>query len=206
MDPPSAASLARDVDEAFPALVAALARPVYTVGLRLCGPDEAEDVTQETFVRAYKALGDYGPDRRRSLKVRPWVITIALNVARNRIRSDRDGSGKAKQVAIDGHSGETSAAHGGTGAPGGTTAAAGTAEPELAAENAELRTRLIAALRRLPLPAREAVVLRHIVGCSVAEVAEILDRPSGTVKAQVWRGLAALREDLAADRQIWEEQ
>ena len=187
MDLPSPSRLAADVDTAFPALVAALAQPVYTVGLRLCGPQEAEDVAQEAFVRAYKALQEYPPERRRALKVRPWVLTIALNVARNRLRAHANGQGEPLDatvvdaaVATDGRSWS----------------------PEVAAEHAELRTRLVTALRRLPLPAQEAVVLRHIIGCPVAEVAQILDRPPGTVKAQVWRALAALREDLEA----WEER
>ena len=201
MELPSAAALASDVDGAFPALVAALAQPVYTVGLRMCGPQDAEDVAQEAFVRAYRALQHYPPERRRVLQVRPWVLTIALNVARNRLRSN------CRDVPLDG----TDAAASGSAraaAPeaGGVDRETPSPGPEVAAERAELRARLITALRRLPIPAREAVVLRHIVGCPVAEVAEILGRPAGTVKAQVWRGLAALREDLEADRQLWEER
>ena len=191
MEPPSPSALASDVDAAFPALVAALAQPVYTVGLRLCGRQDAEDIAQEAFVRAYQALQDYPPDRRRALKLRPWVLTIALNVARNRLRSQVSG----REAVLDGST------------PVATRGTDGRVpSPEVVAEQAELRTRLLAALRRLPGPAREAVVLRHIVGCPVAEVAEILGRPPGTVKAQVWRALAALREDLGGDRQSWEER
>ena len=179
-----------DVDAVFPALFADLAGPVYTVGLRLCGRQEAEDVAQEAFVRAYRALRDYPADRRRSIRLRPWVLTIALNVARNRLRA------AARDVALDGaalHAAEREERP-------------ATAPPEVAAERAELRTRLARALGRLPAPAREAVVLRHVVGCPVAEVAEILGRPAGTVKAQVWRGLAALREDLEAEDRMWRDE
>jgi RNA polymerase sigma factor (sigma-70 family) len=174
-------ALATDVDGAFPALFSALAGPVYSVGLRLCGPGDAEDVAQETFARAYAALHRYPPDRRRTLEVRPWVLTIALNVARNRLRTDSRHATSREPRPIDG-----------------VDPAIG---PEAAAEQSDLRERLTVALHKLPLPAREAVVLRHVVGCSVAEAAAILERPAGTVKAQVWRGLAALREDLQLQEQ-----
>ena len=190
MEGPLAAALAADLDGAFPDLVAALARPVYSLGLRLCGPSDAEDVAQETFLRAYQALHEYPPDRRKAMQVRPWVLTIALNVARNRLR---DGG---RELPVDG----AALTHVTT--PNGADPLPG---PDAGAEQSELRRRLIGALWRLPLPAREAVVLRHVVGCPVAEVAAVLSRPAGTVKAQVWRGLAALREDLEADRQSWED-
>ena len=183
-----ATALATDLEAGFPALVAGLAGPVYSVALRLCGRDRAEDVAQETFTRAYRALQGYPAGRRRALQVRPWVLTIALNVARNELRSASRGpeeNGKAPADRLD---------------PG--------LGPEAAAERSELRERLAAALRQLPAASREAVVLRHVVGCRVTEVAAILDRPVGTVKAQVWRGLAALRQELESDGRgnPWEDR
>jgi RNA polymerase sigma factor (sigma-70 family) len=190
VDLPSTSILSSDVDAAFPVLVAAMAQPVYTLALRVCGRDEAEDIAQEAFVRAYKALLDYSPERRQTLEVRPWVLTIALNVARNRLRSG------GREVLLDATAMDATS----------TANDHAAASPEVAADGDDLRSRLITALRRLPPSSREAVVLRHVVGCPVAEVAEILGRPVGTVKAQVWRGLAALRRDLESDPVNWEER
>lgn len=167
-----AEALADDVDAAFPAFVAEHTDAVYTVALRLCGSAEAEDVSQDAFVRAFTALRRYDPEQVRTLSLRPWVLTIVLNVARNRLRSN----GRHPQTALeDGH-----------------------AQPSHA-DRTDLRATLAGALSLLPLPARQAVVLRHVVGCSVKETAAILDRPTGTVKAQVARGLALLRTHLEED-------
>ena len=82
------ALLARDLDGAFPDLVSALQDDVYSGALRLTrDPHAAEDVTQEAFVRAYRALGGYEPERIRSLRLRGWIWTIAANLCRNRARS-----------------------------------------------------------------------------------------------------------------------
>src|SRR5690606_22516524 len=72
--------LAADLDGAFPDLVDALASDVYSGLRRLAGADDAEDLTQETFIRAYRALGEYDAERIRNLRLRAWVWTIALNL------------------------------------------------------------------------------------------------------------------------------
>ena len=78
--------LAADLDAAFPDLVDALASDVYSGLRRLAGADEAQDLTQETFIRAYRALSQYEAERIRSLRLRGWVWTIALNLGRNHAR------------------------------------------------------------------------------------------------------------------------
>ena len=166
-----------DVRAGFPALMTALAGPVYSVALRMCGPEDAEDVTQEAFIKTFRALWDCPPERLRALNLRPWVLTIALNEARNHLRT------ASRRPRRSNH-------------PGPPDRADASPVPDAALEHAEVRAELAAALLRLPVAAREAVVLRHVVGCGVAEVAAILERPVGTVKAQVSRGLAALRVDL----------
>ncbi|MCA1690770.1 MAG: sigma-70 family RNA polymerase sigma factor [Actinobacteria bacterium] len=168
--------LADDPHGAFPGLMSGLAGPVYSLALRLCGREAAEDVTQEAFVRAYRALHDYEPERRRALQVRPWLLTIALNVARNHVRTEVRNPRGDNTGLVDRPDP----------APG----------PDAAAQRGDVQARLASALHRLPVPMREAVVLRHIAGCATAEAATILGRPVGTVKAQVSRGLAALRVDL----------
>ena len=166
-----AVALADDLDAAFPAFVNRFGRDVYSLALRLTGRPDAEDVAQDAFVRAYTALRGYEPKRVADLELRPWVITIALNVVRNRLR--------------------TNARH-----PTTPLADRHPASDHHSDRNSDQRMALATALATLPLPARQAVVLRHVLGCSTDETAAILDRPTGTVKAQVARSLAALRTQL----------
>ncbi len=156
--------LARDVDAAFPDLVSHLEGRLYT-GLRRLHGDAAEDLTQETFIRAYRALRTYDPERIRSLRLHGWVWTIALNLGRNHAR---DRARRPIPVPLDDRHGVT--------------------DPEPADVAAWDRR-----LRRLPAPQRTAVVLRHVAGLSYPEIAAATGRPEGTVKADVHRGLARLR-------------
>ena len=80
----------RRSDAAFPHLVRALIDGVYSGALRLTGSRaDAEDVAQEAFLRAYRALGTYEAARIRELRLREWVWAIAANLCRNRARSAR---------------------------------------------------------------------------------------------------------------------
>lgn len=164
--------LAADRDEAFPDLVRALQDGVYSGVLQFTrNRHDAEDVTQETLVRAYRALGSYGKDRVRDLQLRPWVWTIALNLCRNRARSAKrhpegrltdNGAGRSPDPA------------------------------EEAIANADLsiwRSRLTT----LTDPQRTAVVLHHVVGLPHAEIAESTGRTESTTRSDVRRGLARLR-------------
>jgi RNA polymerase sigma-70 factor (ECF subfamily) len=171
------AALADDLDGAFPRLVRALQDGVFAGVLRLTGSrSDAEEVTQEAFVRAYRALGGYSPDRIRDLHLREWVWTIALNLSRNRGRARRR------------HPEEPLEAWPATPDP-----APGPEQEALAGAEWE---RLARHLARLPWPVRAAVVLRHVSGLSYAEVAATLGRPIGTVKSDVHRGLQRLRQSL----------
>jgi RNA polymerase sigma-70 factor (ECF subfamily) len=81
-------ALAANLDAAFPAFVAAEMSRIYGVALRLTGrPADAEDLAQDTLVRAYRALASWDPDRIRELNVRPWLASIVVNLARNRARA-----------------------------------------------------------------------------------------------------------------------
>lgn len=172
-----AAALADDRDGAFPSLVRTLQDGIYSGTLRLTGDRAtAEEVTQEAFLRAYRALGAYPVERVRSLQVREWVWTIALNLCRNQAR--------ARQRRLeDPHGDQIAVADAGPG-------------PEQAALAAADRERLARHLARLPWAARAAVVLRHVVGLRYPEIAAALGRPLGTVKSDVHRGLRRLRLSL----------
>lgn len=163
--------LATDLDGAFPDLVDQMQHPLYSGLRRIHGP-EAEDLAQEAFIRAYRALQTYEPDRIRRLKLRGWIWTIALNLGRNAIR-DRSRRPTPVELEPDRH---------------------GREDPEPVDDAAWDRR-----LGALSHAQRTAVVLRHVVGLSLAETATALDRPEGTVKADVHRGLAKLRTVMEAE-------
>jgi RNA polymerase sigma-70 factor, ECF subfamily len=171
-------SLALDLDAAFEALVRAHADRCYAIALRVLGdPHDAEEVAQDALVRAYRALASYEAARIRSLRLRPWLATIVVNLCRNRARR-----GRPTTVRLDGLAE--------AGAEPATPARTG---PVALAEAADDRARLAAALATLPELYRVPLVLRHVVDLSYAELAEALGRPEGTLKAQVHRGLTMLR-------------
>ncbi len=185
-----AARLATNLDLAFPALVDAHAARLYTIADRYLGaPGDAEEVAQDALVRAYEALTGYDATRIRALRLRPWLATITINLARNRRRRIADRNPPVRlEPLVD---------------VGREPSVPGHRSPSAIAERREQRGELAAALRTLPGPMRESIVLRHVDGLSVAETATALGRPEGTVKAQVHRGLAMLRNHLAPqfDRQ-----
>src|SRR5919202_3770381 len=87
--------LAEGLDGPFEELVRTFQDRLYGFTLRLtCSSRDAEESTQDTFVRAYRALERYPAERRRELHLRPWLYQIALNVVRNRVR-------KAALVPVD---------------------------------------------------------------------------------------------------------
>jgi RNA polymerase sigma-70 factor (ECF subfamily) len=180
-----ASRLARNVDGAFPELVAGHQDRLFTIALRLLGDRrDAEEVAQDALVRAYRAISGYPGDRVIALRLRPWLASIAVNLARNRRRrlDDRQPPGSIEPMLDAGFDLPADAA----------------IAPEAAASRRETRRELAEALLELTPAVRAAIVLRHVDGLSVAETAEALGRPEGTVKAQVHRGLRELRAVLEA--------
>ena len=160
-------------DRVFERLVLDHQDRIYALGLALTGNrHDAEEVAQDTFLRAYRALVTYPPERVRELKQKAWLHRIAVNVVRNRVRGVRP-----QLVELNGS--EPSAASG---------------PEEDALRQAEI-DELAARVACLPQRYREAVVLRHVQDLSYAEVAEALGQPIGTVKANVHRGIKLLRGD-----------
>jgi RNA polymerase sigma-70 factor (ECF subfamily) len=190
MDPDAAlaAALARDLDRGFPRLVDGHADRLYTIALRLLGDRrDAEEVAQDALVRAYRAMAGYPPERIAALRLRPWLASIAVNLARNRRRrlDERRPPGSLEPLLDAGFDLPADARDG----------------PARVADRREAQRELAIALGTLTPAVRAAIVLRHVDGLSVAETAEALGRPEGTVKAQVFRGLRELRAALeGADR------
>ena len=181
-----ATRLARNVDAAFPDLVTAHQDRLYTIALRLLGDRrDAEEVAQDALVRAFRAMHGYPRERIIALRLRPWLASIAVNLARNRRRrfEDRQPPNQLEPM-LDAGFDPASEVRG--------------AAPALVADRRETQRELAEALLGLTPAVRAAIVLRHVDGLSVAEVAEALDRPEGTIKAQVHRGLKELRLLLEA--------
>lgn len=182
-----AARLALDLDRAFPDLVAGHADRLYTIALRLLGdPSDAEEVAQDALIRAHRAIAGYSSDRVRELRLRPWLAAIAVNLARNRRRRflDRHPMESLEPLTDAGFDPRD----------------AGHADPQAVIGARESAHELGAHLLELPPSLRAAVVLRHVDGLSIAEIAEALGRPEGTIKAHVSRGLDRLRARLEGDQ------
>ncbi len=172
--------LADDLDSAFPTFLRHHQDLVYGLGRRMTATSaDAEDLAQETFIRAYRALATYDHDRKASLRPRGWLATIATNLGRNRARRRTTPTANLETVA--------------------EPAATDRDEPENVAERRDDARRWRARLDRVPARYRRAVELRHVHGLSYAELAEALDRPVGTVKSDVHRGVAALRRILESE-------
>jgi RNA polymerase sigma-70 factor (ECF subfamily) len=166
---------------------------VYGMALRLTGrPADAEDLAQETFLRAYRALSGYPHDRVAGLRPRGWLAAIALNLARNRVRGRRRSEGGRVHEPLD-HVGADEGRH---------PLDDPRLEPASVAERRESAREWRARLDTLPASYRQAVELRHVEGLSYPELAEALGRPVGTVKSDVHRGVALLRRVLEAEARM----
>ena len=173
--------LASDTAGTFGTFVRAHAGLVYTVALRCSGSRaDAEDLAQETFVRAYKALTSYSAERIRELNPRGWLSAIVTNLWRNELRRR---SRRPREAPLEDS--------------GLLVPAAPNAEDEALSRfgSRELARTLLG----LPEQHRIALVLRHVVGLSYDEIAEALGCPVGTAKTRVHRAASTLRELLEAN-------
>ncbi|MFI5254024.1 MAG: RNA polymerase sigma factor [Candidatus Limnocylindrales bacterium] len=169
------ADLAADLDGAFAALVVAEQDLVYGIALRSTrDPGAAEELAQDAFVRAYRALATYDGQRIRELQLRAWLARITINLGRNRARSRRAAPA---EVALESVAEPMD--------PG--------LHPEPAALAREAEAEWSRRLAALPQRYRLAVELRHVHGLSYAEIAEALQRPLNTTKTHIHRGVALLR-------------
>lgn len=167
------ALLAEDLASAMEPLVHAYQHRLYAFALAMSGePEDAEEVAQDAFLRAYRALKRYAPERIRALHLSAWLHRIALNVFRNRVRRRR-----LRVVALESEAAPADSAPG----------------PEREALSRLQLRELANLVSGLSEQQRAAVVLRCVQGMTYAETARLLGQPEGTVKANVHRGLQALR-------------
>ncbi|TDE34768.1 RNA polymerase sigma factor [Nonomuraea mesophila] len=160
---------------AYEALVTRYSTLAHRTAVMLGAGDEAQDVVQEAFVKAFRHLGTF----RRDAPFRPWLLRIVANETHNLTRS----RGRRSELVLR------------LGTTAGTAAADDPeGDPEGAAVAADRRARLLAAMRDLPDREHQAVVCRYFLQLSEAETAQVLGWPVGTVKSSTHRGLARLRE------------
>ncbi len=184
MNEPLAERLASDLDGSFETLVREHQDRLFGLALRYLGSAaDAEDMAQDAFVRAYRALTSYEPARVRDLDLRPWLTTILLNVCRNHVARP------ARRAAVSAVVVDDSVA----------LVADRRGEPEAQVDRLEAAERWSRLVTALPPAYRAAVLLRHLDGMSYQEMSAVLGRPEGTLKAQVHRGVALLRAGFEAE-------
>src|SRR3954466_12014906 len=165
--------------DSFNQLVLRWERPIYALAYRVIGREEdARDVAQETFLRAFRALAGF----KGQAKFSSWLYRIALNLCRDWIRRER------RQPVAQ--------------APGGVDLIELASEqtPSETIEDLVARQEISAAVARamagLPDEQRTAIILKEYHGLTFQEIADMLDCPLSTVKTRLYQGLTVLRRQL----------
>ena len=167
-----------DVDS-FNQLILRWERPIYALAYRVIGREEdARDVCQETFMRAYRAL----PGFKGEAKFSSWVYRIALNLCRDWIRRQRRNPVQQMPDDID------------------VLEQAAASEPSESVEDLVARRELSAvveeAMALLPDEQRTAIILKEYHGMTFQEIADLQGCPLSTVKTRLYQGLSVLRRQL----------
>ena len=166
-------------DSAFEALVIQHTPALYRVVRRLASDGaEAEAITQEAFLKAWRSLARLQPDK----PFFPYLVTIALNVGRDQLRRLR---------FVEESDLESEDVYQADPDPG----------PEERLEEAELIEALAQALEALPAPYRLAISLRYEAGLDYRQMAEALGLPVNTVRIHLYRAKALLRRSLEVEEE-----
>ena len=161
---------------AWEVLVRSHQEPVFRLAYLLLGDaDEAEDATQETFIRAYRSLERFDLAR----PLRPWLLSIAANLARNRRRSMGRYFAALQRLLVS--------------EPGSRASI-----EEKSFQNLEAQL-LWQALRRLGQTDQQVVYLRYFLNMSIEETAETMHIAQGTVKSRLHRAMDRLRAIIERD-------
>jgi RNA polymerase sigma-70 factor (ECF subfamily) len=173
-----ARSIDGDVDS-FNQLVLRWERPIYALAYRVIGrEEEARDIVQETFLRAFRGIKNF----RGQAKFSSWVYRIALNLCRDWIRRERRAPIQATPEGIDLVE---------------LAAEQGPAESieELVARH-DLSKAVAEAMALLPEEQRTAIILKEYHGMTFQEIADLQGCPLSTVKTRLYQGLTVLRRHL----------
>jgi len=171
--------------ESFNELVLRWERPIYALAYRTIGREEdARDVCQETFLRAFRAL----PGFRGQAKFSSWLYRIALNLCRDWIRRERRTPVVQPPDDVD------------------LVELAAAREPSETIEDLVARQDLARAVEQamtlLPEEQRTAIVLKEYHGLTFQEIADVVGCPLSTVKTRLYQGLTVLRRELARDAAV----
>ena len=175
-----ARSIGGDADS-FNQLILRWERPIYALAYRTIGREEdARDVCQETFLRAFRAL----PRFRGQAKFSSWIYRIALNLCRDWIRRERRTGFVQPPEDVD------------------LMAMVAAGEPSESIEDLVARKDQIRAVERamalLPEEQRTAIVLKEYHGMTFQEIADLMGCPLSTVKTRLYQGLSVLRRELTS--------
>ncbi len=171
--------------QAFSQLIDSYKNMVYNLSYRMSNnPHEAEDISQEAFLRAFQSLAHFNP----SYKFSTWLYQITLNIIRDRFKKK-----ELNYVSLD--------------TPVETDdsefypqPADFTNNPEQIIDQQEKTQAIQQAILSLPLKYREVIVLRHLQDLSYIEIANILKLPAGTVKVRLYRAREQLKKILKTSR------
>ncbi len=173
---------------AFDGLIALYSAKLYKVAHALLGSrQDAEEVVQDTFLRAYHALHAF----RGESSLETWLYRITLNLARNKYQwNHRRGSGL--NVSLTAGDADDSGTDNEQDVPDRRMA------PDLILEQNEIGTNIMKALNSLPDNLRVTMLLRHVNDMPYEQIAQKLDCKIGTVKSRLFRGREMLRDYLTA--------
>lgn len=168
--------------DSFNQLVLRWERPIYALAYRVIGREEdARDVAQEAFLRAFRALGGF----RGQAKFSSWLYRITLNLCRDWMRRERRTPVVQAPEGLD------------------IIELAGEAEPSEPIEDVLSRKDLGRAVEKamalLPEEQRTAIIMKEYHGLTFQEIADLLDCPLSTVKTRLYQGLSVLRKQLQED-------
>ena len=167
--------------ESFNQLISRWERPIYALAYRVIGREEdARDVTQETFLRAFRGLAAF----KGQAKFSSWLYRIALNLCRDWIRRKKRSpiATLPEDVELEDLASDTGP----------------TETVEDLVSRRELSELVEAAMARLPEEQRTAIILKEYHGMTFQEIADLQGCPLSTVKTRLYQGLSVLRRELGA--------
>ena len=154
---------------------------VYNLTYRMCNNlNDAEDLSQETFLRAFQSLSHFNP----SYKFSTWLYQITLNIVRDRFKK-KSLNCLSLDAPIETDDSEIYRQHSDQ-----------TNNPEEIFSRKEKSRNIESAILSLPLTYREVIVLRHLQNLSYSEISSILRLPAGTVKIRLYRAREQLKRIL----------
>jgi RNA polymerase sigma-70 factor (ECF subfamily) len=158
--------------QAFEALLVQYEKPVFNAAYRMLNSrDDARDVTQTVFLKAFENFDQFDPSRR----FFSWIYRITLNESINWLGKTNRLEPLAHEAAFEGKG------------------------PEQEVESADVSSRVQAALMTIKSDYRSVVVLKHFLGCSYMEISQILDVPEKTVKSRLYTARQQLKDALTGE-------